>query len=164
MSLESVRAFFAAKAPEYSVIVSDRSSATVALAAEAFGVAPELIAKTLSLRVGDRVVLLVTKGTARLDNRKARAAFGGKPRMLDADEVVALTGHPVGGVCPFGLATALQVYCDVSLQAFDEVVPAAGSTHSAVRLPPTRMAELTDAIWVDVCQDPASAEQAAAAG
>jgi prolyl-tRNA editing enzyme YbaK/EbsC (Cys-tRNA(Pro) deacylase) len=164
MSLESVRAFFAAKAPEYSVIVSDRSSATVALAAEAFGVAPELIAKTLSLRIGDRVVLLVTKGTARLDNRKARAAFGGKPRMLDADEVVALTGHPVGGVCPFGLATALQVYCDVSLQAFDEVVPAAGSTHSAVRLPPARMAELTDAIWVDVCQDPAIAEQAAAAG
>jgi prolyl-tRNA editing enzyme YbaK/EbsC (Cys-tRNA(Pro) deacylase) len=157
MSLDSVRAFFAAHAPEYTVIVSEQSSATVTQAAEAFGVAPELIAKTLSLRVGDRVVLVVTRGTARLDNKKARAVLGAKPRMLEADEVVAITGHPVGGVCPFGLATPLQVYCDVSLQAFDEVVPAAGSTHSAVRLPPMRMAELVDAIWVDVCQDPAMA-------
>jgi prolyl-tRNA editing enzyme YbaK/EbsC (Cys-tRNA(Pro) deacylase) len=157
MSLDSVRAFFAAHAPEYTVIVSEQSSATVIQAAEAFGVAPELIAKTLSLRVGDRVVLVVTRGTARLDNKKARAVLGAKPRMLEADEVVAITGHPVGGVCPFGLATPLQVYCDVSLQAFDEVVPAAGSTHSAVRLPPMRMAELVDAIWVDVCQDPVMA-------
>jgi prolyl-tRNA editing enzyme YbaK/EbsC (Cys-tRNA(Pro) deacylase) len=153
MSLDSVRAFFAANAPEYTVIVSDKSSATVALAAEAFGVAPELIAKTLSLRVGDRVVLVVTKGTVRLDNKKARTAFGAKPRMLGADEVVPLTGHPIGGVCPFGLATPLQVYCDVSLQEFADVWPAAGSMNSAVRISPARMAELTDATWVDVCQD-----------
>ena len=153
MSLESVRAFFAQHAPDIPVIVSDRSSATVALAAEAFGVAPERIAKTLSLRIGDRVVLVVTKGTARLDNRKAKAAFGGKPRMVDADEVVALTGHPVGGVCPFGLITPLQVYCDVSLWAFDEVVPAAGAINSAVRISPQRMADLTHAAWVDVCSD-----------
>lgn len=165
MSLESVRAFFAAKAPEYTVIVSDKSSATVALAAEAFGVAPELIAKTLSLRVGDRVVLVVTKGTARLDNKKAKTVFGFKPRMLDAEDVVALTGHPIGGVCPFGLATPLQVYCDISLQEFDEVVPAAGSIHSAVRIAPMRMAELVEATWVDVCQDPAAVlEQASVAG
>ena len=162
MSLESVRAFFAAKAPEIEVIVSDQSSATVALAAEAFGVAPELIAKTLSLRVGDRVVLVVTRGTARLDNKKAREALGAKPRMLGAEEVVALTGHPVGGVCPFGLATPLAVYCDVSLKAFAEVWPAAGSPNSAVRLPPQRMAELVDAVWVDVCQDPAPATAAQA--
>jgi prolyl-tRNA editing enzyme YbaK/EbsC (Cys-tRNA(Pro) deacylase) len=154
MSLDSVRAFFAAHAPDIAVIVSDKSSATVTLAAEAFGVAPERIAKTLSLRVGDRVVLVVTKGTARLDNKKAKTAFGAKPRMLDADEVVALTGHPVGGVCPFGLATPLQVYCDVSLREFDEVVPAAGSIHSAVRIAPMRMAELVNAEWVDVCQQP----------
>lgn len=155
MSLESVRAFFAEKAPDIEVMVSPLSSATVALAAEAFGVAPERIAKTLSLRVGDRVVLVVTKGTARLDNKKAKAVFGGKPRMLDLEDVVALTGHPVGGVCPFGLASPLKVYCDVSLQAFDEVVPAAGSIHSAVRIPPQRMADLVDAEWVDVCQGPA---------
>jgi prolyl-tRNA editing enzyme YbaK/EbsC (Cys-tRNA(Pro) deacylase) len=165
MSLESVRAFFAAKAPEFTVVVSDKSSATVALAAEAFGVAPELIAKTLSLRVGDRVVLVVTKGTARLDNRKAREALGAKPRMLGAEEVVVLTGHPIGGVCPFGLATPLQVYCDVSLKDFDEVLPAAGSINSMVRISPARMAELTDAIWVDVCQAPATVlEQASVAG
>lgn len=152
MSVESVRAFFETHAPEFQVIESDKSSATVPLAAEAFGVKPEEIAKTLSLRVGERYVLVVTKGTARLDNKKAKAAFGAKPRMLGAEEVADVTGHPVGGVCPFGLKTPLPVYCDISLQAFDVVVPAAGSTNSAVRISPQRMAELTFAEWVDVCQ------------
>jgi len=154
MSLESVRAFLEAHAPDIAIIETQESSATVALAAAAHGVAPARIAKTLSLRIGERVVLLVARGDARLDNRKAKAAFGGKPRMLDAEEVAELTGHPVGGVCPFGLARPLPVYCDVSLQAFDEVVPAAGSTRSAIRIAPLRMAALTGAQWVDVCQDP----------
>ena len=152
MSLESVRAFFAAHAPDIAVLESPLSSATVALASEAFGVAPERIAKTLSLRIGECVILVVIKGTARLDNKKAKAAFGGKPRMLDADEVVALTSHPVGGVCPFGLPTPLQIYCDISLKEFNEVVPAAGSIHSAVKIAPQRMADLVQAEWVDVCQ------------
>ncbi|MGM4930017.1 YbaK/EbsC family protein [Tardiphaga sp. 619_E2_N8_5] len=163
MSLESVRAFLTATAPELSVTVTDKSSATVLLAAEALGVEPGQIAKTLSVRVGDRVVLVVTKGTARLDNKKARDALGGKPRMLGADEVVALTGHPVGGVCPFGLATPLQVYCDVSLKEFAEVWPAAGSVNSSVRMSPARMAELTGASWVDVCQEPAAVQEQAPA-
>jgi prolyl-tRNA editing enzyme YbaK/EbsC (Cys-tRNA(Pro) deacylase) len=163
MSLESVRAFLTAKAPELSVTVTDKSSATVLLAAEALGVEPGQIAKTLSVRVGNRVVLVVTKGTARLDNKKARDALGGKPRMLGADEVVALTGHPVGGVCPFGLATPLQVYCDVSLKEFAEVWPAAGSVNSSVRMSPARMAELTGASWVDVCQEPAAVQEQAPA-
>lgn len=154
MSLESVRAFLEAHAPDIAIIETQESSATVALAAAAHGVAPARIAKTLSLRIGERVVLLVARGDARLDNRKAKAAFGGKPRMLEAEEVAELTGHPVGGVCPFGLARPLPVYCDVSLQAFDEVVPAAGSTRSAIRIAPLRMAALTGAEWVDVCQDP----------
>jgi prolyl-tRNA editing enzyme YbaK/EbsC (Cys-tRNA(Pro) deacylase) len=111
-----------------------------------------MIAKTLSLRVGERVVLIVTSGTSRMDNKKVRALLGGKPKMLGLDEVAEITGHAVGGVCPFGLKTPLPVYCDVSLKAFDEVVPAAGSTHSAVRIAPARMAELTAAEWVDVCQ------------
>jgi prolyl-tRNA editing enzyme YbaK/EbsC (Cys-tRNA(Pro) deacylase) len=152
MSLESVRAYFAARAPDIAVLESPLSSATVALAAEAYGVPPERIGKTLSLRIGERVVLLVTSGTARLDNKKAKAAFGGKPKMLGLDEVAEITGHEVGGVCPFGLKSPLPVYCDVSLQAFAEVVPAAGSTHSAVRISPQRMAELVDAQWVDVCE------------
>jgi len=153
MSLESVRAFFAAHAPDIAVIVTEQSSATVPLAAAAHGVEPGQIAKTLSLRIGEEVVLVVARGDARLDNRKTRDALGGKPRMLGPEEVEALTGHPVGGVCPFGLATPLKVYCDVSLKAFDEVVPAAGSTHSALRISPARMAELTRAEWVDVCQE-----------
>ena len=153
MSLESVRAFFADKAPDIAVIESPDSSATVTLAAEAYGVEPGRIAKTLSLRIGERVVLIVASGTSRMDNRKLKARFGGKPKMLDAKEVADITGHEVGGVCPFGLRTPLPVYCDLSLQAFDEVVPAAGSTHSAVRIAPSRMAELVDAEWIDVCQD-----------
>ncbi len=154
MSLKSVRAFFADKAPDILVIESTQSSATVVLAAEAYGVEPARIAKTLSLRVGDRVMLIVAAGTSRMDNKKLKAAFGGKPKMLGLDEVADITGHEVGGVCPFGLKTPLPIYCDVSLRAFDEVVPAAGSTHSAVRITPARMAELTAAEWVDVCQEP----------
>src|SRR5712671_35234 len=153
MSLESVRAFLAIRAPDIVIVELDGSTATVALAAEGHGVAPAQIAKTLSLRVKDRNLLLVTSGIARLDNKKVKAAFGGKPRMLAPEEVVAITGHPVGGVCPFGLATPLPVYCDVSLKAFDEVVPAAGSTHSALRIAPARLAELVKAEWVDVCQN-----------
>ena len=153
MSLESVRAFFAATAPDVAIVETETTSATVAQAAEAHGVEPGRIAKTLTLRVGGRVFLVVARGDARLDNRKVKATFGGKASMLGPDEVLALTGHPVGGVCPFGLATPLPVYCDVSLQAFDEVVPAAGSIRSAVRIAPRRMAELTGAEWIDVCQD-----------
>lgn len=152
MSLDSVRAFLAEKAPDIAIIELDSSTATVALAAQGHGVLPAQIAKTLSLRVGERDLLVVTRGDARLDNKKAKAAFGGKARMLSAGEVEAVTGHPVGGVSPFGLSTPLPVYCDVSLKVFDEVVPAAGSTHSAMRINPLRMAELVGAAWVDVCQ------------
>jgi prolyl-tRNA editing enzyme YbaK/EbsC (Cys-tRNA(Pro) deacylase) len=154
MSLESVRAFFAGNAPDIDVLESALSSATVALAAEAYGVEPGRIAKTLSLRIGERVILIVTSGTSRMDNKKLKARFGGKPKMLGVEEVAEITGHEVGGVCPFGLKSPLPVYCDVSLKAFDEVVPAAGSTHSAVRIAPMRMAELTVAEWVDVCEAP----------
>ncbi|MCY1286184.1 Cys-tRNA(Pro) deacylase [compost metagenome] len=153
MSLESVRAFFAEKAPDIDIIELDTSTATVALAAEAHGVEPGRIAKTLSLRVGERTVLVVARGDARLDNRKLKEALGAKARMLAAEEVAELTGHPVGGVCPFGLATPLPVYCDVSLRAFDQVLPAAGALHSAVRIEPERLASLVEASWVDVCQE-----------
>jgi len=153
MSLESVRAFLADKAPDLRIIETDASSATVALAAEAHGVAPRQIAKTLSLRLGDRVVLIVVAGDARLDNKKAKAAFGAKPRLLDAGEVAEITGHPVGGVCPFGLATPLAIYCDASLRDLGEVVPAAGAVNAAVRVDAARLAELVGAQWVDVCQE-----------
>lgn len=154
MSLASVRAFLAENAPDLVVIETDLSTATVALAAVAHNVAPGQIAKTLSMRVGEDVLLVVARGDYRLDNKKAKQTFGGRPRLLGAEDVVALTGHPVGGVCPFGLATPLKVYCDMSLKAFDEVLPAAGSINSSVRMTPERLAALTHAQWVDVCVAP----------
>lgn len=152
MSLESVRQFFAEHAPDIEIIEMSQSTATVEMAARVHGVAPGQIAKTLSLKVKDEVVLIVTRGDARLDNRKLKAALGAKARMLSVDEVVNWTGHPVGGVCPFGLENPLKVYCDASLRHFDEVLPAAGAVHSAVRISPQRLAELTQAQWIDVCE------------
>jgi prolyl-tRNA editing enzyme YbaK/EbsC (Cys-tRNA(Pro) deacylase) len=152
MSLETVRAFLNASAPDIEIIETAESSSTVALAAEAHGVDPAQIAKTICLRVGDEPMLVVAGGLARLDNRKFKDKFGSKGRMLGPDEVVEVTGHPVGGVCPFGLPSPLPIYCDVSLRRFDVVVPAAGSTNSAVRISTERLVELTNATWVDVCQ------------
>jgi prolyl-tRNA editing enzyme YbaK/EbsC (Cys-tRNA(Pro) deacylase) len=154
MSLDSVRAFFAARAPDVPIIEQTSSTATVLEAAATLGVAPGQIAKTLSLRVQDRVLLVVARGDARLDNRKVKDALGGRPRMLGAEEVEALTGHPVGGVCPFGLAQPIPVYCDVSLRDFALVYPAAGSRTASVCLSPERLAELTGAQWTDVCTLP----------
>jgi prolyl-tRNA editing enzyme YbaK/EbsC (Cys-tRNA(Pro) deacylase) len=141
MSLESVRAFLAAHAPDIAIIDQGASTATVLEAAETLGVLPGQIAKTLSIRVGETVMLVVARG--------------GRPRMLGAEEVEALTGHPVGGVCPFGLASPLPIYCDVSLRDFETVYPAAGSRTASVRLTPDRLAALTGATWIDVCQPPA---------
>ncbi|HGH4624791.1 TPA: YbaK/EbsC family protein [Enterobacter hormaechei] len=155
MSLQSVRAFFAHHAADIEVFELDDSTATVALAAQALGVDNGQIAKTLSLRVGEEVIVLVTRGDARLDNRKYKQQFGVKARMLDAADVERETGHPVGGVCPFGLIRPLQVFCDVSLRAFAEVFPAGGAPNAAVRIEPQRMAFLVGARWVDVTQETA---------
>jgi prolyl-tRNA editing enzyme YbaK/EbsC (Cys-tRNA(Pro) deacylase) len=152
MSLQSVRAFMQARAPDIEIIETDDSSSTVELAAKAHRVEPAQIAKTICLGVGERTLLIVTSGTARLDNRKVKDVFGGKGRMLDAEQVLAVTSHPVGGVCPFGLPSAMPIYCDISLRRFKEVVPAAGATNAAVRITTERLAELTNAIWVDVCR------------
>ncbi|CCM79145.1 YbaK/EbsC family protein [Rhizobium mesoamericanum] len=152
MSLETVRAFLSAHAPDIEIIETAESSSTVALAAAAHGVDPAQIAKTICLRVGEETMLVVAGGLARLDNRKFKHTFGGKGRMLGPEEVAEATSHPVGGVCPFGLPRILPIYCDVSLRRFDEVVPAAGSTNSAVRISTERLAQLTGATWVDVCQ------------
>ena len=150
MTLASATAFFAAHAPDIAIRRYATSTATVALAAEALGVAPGQIAKTLSLRLDDEVVLLVARGDARIDNRKYKDRFGQKARMLGLEEVERETGHPVGGVCPFGLARPLRVFCDVSLRTFDEVYPAAGAPDAAVRITPERLAAITGAEWVDV--------------
>ncbi|MGF7483569.1 YbaK/EbsC family protein [Providencia sp. SP181] len=152
MSIESVKEFIAHHAPDIEIIETEGITATVEQAANVHNVEPNQIAKTLSLKVKNTVVLVVCAGEARLDNLKVKQALGGKARMLRADEVVELTGHPVGGVCPFGLPTNLPVYCDISLKMYQEVVPAAGSINSALRISPQRLVELTEASWIDVCQ------------
>lgn len=160
MSHESVRAWLREHAPDLPIIETEASTATVLEAADALGVAPGQIAKTLALRIDDRIVLLVTRGDTRLDNQKTKAAFGARPRMLDAEQTFAVTGHRVGGVCPFGLASPLPVYCDESLKTFDTVYPAAGSLNSSVRIAPGRLAELVAARWIDICRlpEPATAD------
>jgi prolyl-tRNA editing enzyme YbaK/EbsC (Cys-tRNA(Pro) deacylase) len=154
MSLESVRAWLRAHAPDLPLIEVEESTATVETAAKALGVEPGRIAKTLAVRAGDHLFLLVTRGNARLDNRKCKDAFGARPRMLDAQETLELTGHPVGGVCPFGLKTPLPVYLDVSLQAFGVVYPAGGSLNTSVEVPTDRLFELVAERWVDLCRLP----------
>jgi prolyl-tRNA editing enzyme YbaK/EbsC (Cys-tRNA(Pro) deacylase) len=154
MSLASVRAWLAANAPELRLIEVAESTATVATAAEALGVESGRIAKTLAVRAGGHVFLLVARGDARLDNGKSKAEFGARPRMLGPEETFALTGHPVGGVCPFGLANPVPVFIDVSLKAYDIVYPAAGSLNSSVEITVERLAELVAERWVDLCRLP----------
>jgi len=154
MSFESVRAWLQANAPDLRLIEAHASTATVADAAETLGVAPGQIAKTLTVRAGDETFLLVARGDARLDNQKTRAEFGARPRMLDAEQTLALTGHIVGGVCPFGLATPLPVYLDVSLKDFATVYPAGGSRNASVEVTPARLYDLVAKRWVDVCKLP----------
>lgn len=154
MSFESVRAWLKTNAPDLRLIEAHASTATVADAAAALGVEPGCIAKTLTVRAGGETFLLVARGDARLDNRKCKAEFGARPRMLDADETLALTGHVVGGVCPFGLATELPVYLDVSLRDYPRVYPAAGSRNSSLEVAPGRLYELVAKRWVDLCRLP----------
>jgi prolyl-tRNA editing enzyme YbaK/EbsC (Cys-tRNA(Pro) deacylase) len=154
MRAESVRAWLAEHAPDLKLIEVADSTATVETAAKALGVEAGRIAKTLAVRAADHVFLLVARGDARLDNRKCKDALGARPRMLGAEETFAVTGHPVGGVCPFGLKTPLPVYLDVSLQAFDVVYPAGGSLNTSVEVPMQRLFELVGDRWVDLCRQP----------
>jgi prolyl-tRNA editing enzyme YbaK/EbsC (Cys-tRNA(Pro) deacylase) len=154
MTLASVRAWLSEHAPDLPLIEARETTATVETAAKALGVEPGRIAKTLAIRAGEETFLLVARGDARLDNGKAKKEFGSRPRMLDAEETLALTGHPVGGVCPFGLATDLPIYLDVSLQSFDVVYPAGGSLNAAVEVATDRLFELVGKRWVDMMRLP----------
>ena len=151
MSLESVREWLATNATDLRLIEVEESTATVDAAASALGVEPGQIAKTLAVRAGDHLFLLVARGNARLDNRKCKDEFGARPRMLGFDETFELTGHPVGGVCPFGLKQPIAVYLDVSLKAFDTVYPAGGSLNTSVEVPVERLFNLVGDRWVDLC-------------
>src|SRR4051794_39545916 len=151
MSLESVKTWLASRAPDLRLIEVEESTATVDTAAKALGVEPGRIAKTLAVRAGERLFLLCTRGDARLDNRKCKDELGARPRMLDPEETLEITGHPIGGVCPFGLKRPLPVYLDVSLKAFDIVYPAGGSLNTSVEVPTERLFELVADRWVDLC-------------
>jgi prolyl-tRNA editing enzyme YbaK/EbsC (Cys-tRNA(Pro) deacylase) len=157
MSLESVKDWLAKNAPDFRLIEVEESTATVETAAKALGVEPGRIAKTLAVRAGERLFLLCTRGDARLDNRKCKDEFGARPRMLGPDETFEITGHRVGGVCPFGLKTPLPIYFDVSLKAFDVVYPAGGSLNTSVEVPIERLFELVAERWVDLCRLPEEA-------
>ena len=154
MSLQSVKQWLATEAPDLKLIEVEDSTATVETAAKALGVEPGRIAKTLAVRAGDHLFLLCTRGDARLDNRKCKDEFNARPLMLGADETLELTGHPIGGVCPFGLKSALPVYLDVSLKAFDLVYPAGGSLNTSVEVPTERLFDLVAERWVDLCRLP----------
>jgi prolyl-tRNA editing enzyme YbaK/EbsC (Cys-tRNA(Pro) deacylase) len=131
----------------------DVSSATVELAAKALQCEPRRIAKTLSFK-GEPALLVVAAGDARIDNRKFKAVFGMKAKMLSPEEVERFTGHRIGGVCPFALPEGTAVYLDASLQRFETVYPACGSANSAIRLTPKELERASRALgWVDVCKD-----------
>lgn len=152
MSLESVKKFLKENDLNFDIFEMKESTATVELAAKAHGVAPELIAKTIAVKLKDRSILIVTKGDARIDNRKYKNEFKTKCKMLKYDEVLDITGHPVGGVCPFGLKNPLDVYLDVSIKNFEYVYPAAGSVNSSVKIKPSELEKITKSIWVDICK------------
>ncbi|MBR3275362.1 MAG: YbaK/EbsC family protein [Eubacterium sp.] len=153
MSLEKARKYLDEKGFKDRIIIPEHSSATVAEAAEALGCEPGMIAKTLSFLVNDRAILILAEGMARIDNKKYKARFGCKAKMIPADQVEALVGHDIGGVCPFGINDGVTVYLDESLKLHETVYPAAGTDHSAVRL---SIAELEQCCgypeWTDVCK------------
>lgn len=155
MSIERVRAFMRERNMEDRILEFDVSSATVALAAEAVGCAPERIAKTLSFLVDGGAVLVVAAGDARVDNPKFKAQFHTKAKMLSPEEVVNLVGHAVGGVCPFAVNEGVKVYLDESLRRFQTVFPACGSANSAIELSLPELEQLSGGEWIDVCKLPA---------
>ena len=157
MGSARVKAWLEANAPDLRLIEVEESTGTVSEAAAALGVEPARIAKTLAVRAGELTFLLVARGDARLDNQKCKAELKARPRMLGPEETLALTGHPVGGVCPFALETALPVFLDLSLQAFDIVYPAGGTLTSSVEVSPSRLFDLVGERWVDLCRLPGEA-------
>ncbi|MCL6457864.1 MAG: YbaK/EbsC family protein [Gorillibacterium sp.] len=153
MSIENVKLHFRSFNREQDVREFATSSATVQQAADTIGVIPARIAKTLSFRgENDQAILIVTSGDAKIDNKKFRLAMGFKARMLTPEEVLAQTGHEIGGVCPFGLTQQLRVYLDLSMKRFDTLFPACGSTNSAIELTSDELFQYAAGQeWVDVC-------------
>lgn len=154
MSIEKVRNYFATQGMADKVLEFSVSSATVELAAQALDCEPARIAKTLSFLVDNEAVLIVTAGDARIDNKKYKMYFSSKAKMISHDEVEALVGHAVGGVCPFAVKPGVKVYLDVSLRRFSTVFPACGSSNSAIELTIPELERHSSFVaWVDLCKD-----------
>ena len=154
MSIDRMREYLRSKGLEDRILEFEVSSATVELAAEAAGVIPARIAKSLSLMLPDGPILVVAAGDAKIDNPRYKAQFHAKARMLSREECEALIGHAAGGVCPFAILNGVRVYLDESLRRFDTVFPACGSANSAIELTPAELeaASQNFAGWVDVCK------------
>lgn len=153
MAIEKVKAYFKKFDMESRILEFEESSATVELAALALHCEPARIAKTLSFQAGNKVIVVVTAGDTKIDNKKYRDTFGEKAKMLGYEEVEPLIGHAVGGVCPFALNKGVEVYLDVSLKRFETVFPAAGSSNSAIELTLYELEEYSSyKEWVDVCK------------
>ncbi len=153
MSIESVKKQINEEKLDLNVMQMGTSTATVELAAKALNVEPARIAKTMALRLNDRDILILAKGDARIDNRKYKDYFKTKAKFISVDEVEEVTGHPVGGVCPFGLKKDMEVYLDNTLKVFDYVYPAAGGANTAVKITVDYLAQVTRGIWIDVCKN-----------
>ena len=153
MSVEEVRAYLDRWDKGKDIIEMNISTATVELAAAALGVIPARIAKSMALRYGDGgALMVVTAGDTKIDNRKFRAHFGFKPKMLTPEEALEHTGHAIGGVCPFALPAGLEVYLDISMRRFQTVFPACGSGNSAIELTPDELEKYSQSKgWLDVC-------------
>ena len=153
MSIEKAKKYLEKKGYLDRVIEPGVSTATVELAAAAIGVEPGRICKSLSFLIDERPILILAEGMARVDNKKYKAAFGKKAKMIPREEVEGYIGHEAGGVCPFGVSENVEIYLDESLKRWDVVYPAAGNANSAVRLTPDELQELAGARgWVDVCK------------
>lgn len=153
MSIEKVKEYFKAVGIDSRIKEFDQSSATVELAAQALGCAPERIAKSMSFKLKDDCILIVTAGDVKIDNSKYKSQFGMKAVMLKFDEVAELIGHKVGGVCPFAVNDGVKVYLDESLKRFETVFPACGSSNSAIELTIAELEKYSGFIgWVDVCK------------
>lgn len=153
MSLEKAKKYLQEKGYADHIIELTESSATVQLAAEALGVEPGMIAKTMSFLISEQPILILTMGTARIDNHKFKETFHTKAKMIPFDDVERLIGHAPGGVCPFGILPGIPVYLDESLKQYETVYPAAGNDHSAVKLTTSELEEVSGyEKWVDVCK------------
>lgn len=154
MSLKRAKQYLEKKGFLEYVIELEESTATVSQAAEALGVEPGMIAKTMSFLQGEQPVLILTEGTAKIDNRKYKDTFHVKAKMIPFEEVEEMVGHAPGGVCPFGIKEGIVVYLDESLKRFETVYPAAGNSNSAVKLTISQLEQAVEAKgWVDVCKE-----------